>query len=341
MATKDLRFPTYIDLASRLGPDNKVESTIIELLAQTNQTLEDMVTIEGNLPTGHKTTIRTGLPSATWRLLNYGVQPSKSTTTQVTDECGMLEAYAEVDKDLVKLNGNTAAFRLSEDRAFLEKMNQEMATAMFYGNRQVDPAKFNGLAPRYAAGYTDRWANRDKIGSNIVPVVAGASGNDQTSIWLVVWGENTTHGTYPKGSTLGLSHQDLGEVTLEDDAKGKYQGFRTHYKWDLGMVVRDWRYNVRVCNIDLGTITADPTTGNLFDALDDAITLIPNLGLGRPVFYCNSRVEALLRKQLRRNVTGTLTMDQLTENRSVVRYNGIPFKRSDAILNTESPVVFS
>jgi len=332
---------TYLDLASRLDPNNKVSATIIELLAQSNQILEDMITVEGNLLTGHKTTVRTGLPSATWRLLNYGVQPSKSTTTQVTDECGMLEAYAEVDKDLVKLNGNKEAFRLSEDRAFLEKMNQEMATAVFYGNRSVTPEKFNGLAPRFAAGYTDRWSNRDKIGSNIIPVVAGASGNDQTSIWLVVWGENTVHATYPKGSAAGIQHQDLGEQTLEDAAGGKYQGFRTHYKWDMGLVVRDWRYVVRIANVDLGTITADPTTGNLFDALDDAITLIPNLGMGRPTFYCNSRVEALLRKQLRRNVSGTLTMDQLTENRSVVRFNGIPFKRSDAILGTESPVVFS
>lgn len=64
--------------------------------------------VEGNLPTGHKTTIRSGLPSATWRLLNYGVQPSKSTTVQVTDSVGMLETYAEVDKSLADLNGNTA-----------------------------------------------------------------------------------------------------------------------------------------------------------------------------------------------------------------------------------------
>lgn len=341
MAVKDTRNPTYLDIASRLGPDYKVESAIVELLAETNQLLEDMVVIEGNLPTGHKTTVRTGLPNATWRLLNYGVQPSKSTTTQVIDECGMLEAYAEVDKDLVKLNGNTAAFRLSEDRAFLEKMNQEMSKAFIYGNRSVDPAKINGIAPRYAAGYTDRWAHRDEIGSNIVPVVSTASGNDQTSIYLVYWGENTVHATYPKGSKLGIEHQDLGEVTLQDAAGGRYQGFRTHYKWDNGLIVRDWRYIVRICNIDWAVITADPSTGDLIDALDDACTLIPTPGLGKPAFYCNSRIESLLRKQVRRNVSGTLTMDQLTENRAVVRYSGIPFRRNDEILNTESPVVFS
>jgi hypothetical protein len=46
--------------------------------------------------------------------LNYGVASSKSRTAQVTDSCGMLEAYAEIDKALADLNGNSAAFRLSE-----------------------------------------------------------------------------------------------------------------------------------------------------------------------------------------------------------------------------------
>ena len=82
--------PTLMDFARREDADGKI-STIVELLAQSNEILEDMTFVEGNLPTGHKTTIRTGLPSATWRLLNYGVQPSKSTTRQVTDSCGMLK----------------------------------------------------------------------------------------------------------------------------------------------------------------------------------------------------------------------------------------------------------
>lgn len=341
MAQKDIRNPTYLDFASRLDPDFKVASTIVEMCAETNQMIEDAVVIEGNLPTGHKTTVRTGLPEVAWRLLNYGVQPSKSTTKQIVDDCGMLEAYAEVDKDLAKINGNTAAFRLSEDRPFLEAMNQAMGHAVIYGNRNVDPEKITGVAPRYRAGFTDRWAHQDEIGSNIRAVCAGAAGNDQTSIWLITWGENTTHMTYPKGSKLGIEQQDLGEVTLTDADGGRYQGYRTHYKWDMGLIVRDWRYNVRLCNIDLSAISADPTSGDLLDALDDACAYIPHMGLGRPVFYCNRRVEALLRKQVRKQVSGTLTMDQLTANRSVVRYSGIPFKTCDAILNTESPVVFS
>lgn len=331
---------TYLDLASRLGPDNKV-SRIIELLAKTNQVLEDMVVVEGNLPTGHKTTVRTGLPTATWRLLNYGVQPSKSTTAQVTDECGMLESYAEVDKDLAKLNGNTEAFRLSEDRAFLEAMNQQMAQTLIYGNRQVTPERFNGFAPRYARGYANPDANEDKIGYNLVPVAASPSGDDQTSIFLVVWGENTVHGTFPKGSQAGFTHNNLGEQTKTLADGSMLQVLRSHYKWDMGLVVRDWRYVVRICNIDLSSVTADPTTGSLFDALDEALTRIPSLSMGRAAFYCNKKVEGLLKKQARKLTSNTLTVEQLTENRAIVRFDGIPFKRCDGILNTESPVLFN
>jgi len=50
------------------------------------------------------------------------VVPVKSTSNQIVETCGMLEAYSEIDKDLAMLNGNTADFRLSEDTAIIEGM---------------------------------------------------------------------------------------------------------------------------------------------------------------------------------------------------------------------------
>src|SRR6185312_2885088 len=139
---------TYADWAKRTDSDGKI-ATIVNILSQQNEILVDMLVIEANGPTSHKTTIRTGLPQATWRLLNYGVANAKSTTAQSTDTIGMLETYSVVDKDLADLNGNTAEFRLSEDLGFLEGMNQQMAGTLFYGNTGVTPEKFMGLAPRY------------------------------------------------------------------------------------------------------------------------------------------------------------------------------------------------
>ena len=99
MATLGTTAVTYADWAKRLDDGYKV-ATIVELLSQTNEALLDMLVEEGNLPTGHKTTVRTGLPQATWRLLNYGVPNAKSTTAQVVDTCGNLETYSVIDNDI-------------------------------------------------------------------------------------------------------------------------------------------------------------------------------------------------------------------------------------------------
>ena len=143
MATIGSQALTYADWARRMDDGYKV-ARIIELLSQTNEILEDMMVVEGNLPTGHKTTVRTGLPQATWRLLNQGVPNAKSTTAQIQDTCGNLETYSVIDKDIADLNGNTQEFRLSEVRAFLEGMSQQVASTLIYGNQFINPERFTG-----------------------------------------------------------------------------------------------------------------------------------------------------------------------------------------------------
>jgi len=329
MATLGTNVATLADFAKRLDPNGKVD-VIVEMLSETNEVLDDMLFVEGNLPTGHKTTIRSGLPSATWRKLNYGVQPSKSETVQVTDTCGMLEAYAEVDKMLADLNGNTAAFRLSEDQAFLESMNQSMASGLFYNDTDVDPEKFMGLGPRF----DDLSAEN---GANIIS--AGGSGSDNHSIWLVAWGANTVHGIFPKGSKAGFQHQDLGEVTLEDANNGKYQGYRTHYKWDIGLCVRDWRYVVRIANIDSSDLTKDASAGaDLIDLMVQAVEMLPSQSLGRPVFYCNRTIRSFLRRQITNKDNVRLSLDEVA-GKKVVTFDGIPVRRCDGLLNgTEATI---
>src|SRR6056297_1670708 len=149
MATLASNALTLADWAKRLDPDGKVPA-IVELLSQSNEILDDMLFVEGNLPTGHRTNVRTGLPSVAWKLINQGVTPSKSTTAQIDEAVGIMEAWCEVDVDLAMLNGNTSSFRLSEAQAFIEAMNQEMAETVFYGNSSTAPEEFTGFAPRYS-----------------------------------------------------------------------------------------------------------------------------------------------------------------------------------------------
>jgi len=276
MAVKSTTALTLADWGKRKDPDGKI-AVITELLSQTNVILQDMPFVEGNLPTGHRTTVRSGLPQATWRLLNYGVQPSKSTTVQITDACGMLETYSQVDKSLADLNGNTNEFRMSEDRAFLEAMNQSMASTIFYGDTSVSPSQFMGLSSRYSSLSAGN-------AQNIID--AGGTGTDNSSIWLVVWGENTVHGIFPKGQKAGLQTQDLGEQTLFDASGGMYQGYRSHYKWDNGLSLRDWRYVVRIANVDISDLDAT-TPIDIVKLMIKALHRIPNRGMGKPVFYMN------------------------------------------------------
>lgn len=331
-ATLAVTHPTLLDVAKRMDPNGNIDM-IAEMLAQMNPVLDDMVFLEGNLPTGHRSTIRTGLPIPTWRKLYGGVQPTKSTTAQVTDSCGMLEAYAEIDKALAELNGNQAAWRLSEDRAHIEGMSQELAQTLFYGNETTEPEAFTGFGPRF----NDQAAEN---GGNILTSAATPDATDNTSIWLVVWSPNTAHGIYPKGSKAGLTIEDKGQVTAEsiDGSNGRAEIYRTHYRWDCGLTVRDWRYVVRV-QVDQEDLTKAAATGpDLVDLLQQATVLIPNLGAGRPAFYCNRTVLSFLKRQMtNKMVNSTLTMEQLN-GKWTPMFEGIPIRRCDAITNTEAGI---
>lgn len=332
MATLGANVLTLADWAKRLDPEGKVPS-IVELLSQTNELLADMLWQEGNLPTGHRTTVRTGLPSVAWRLLNQGVQPSKSTTAQIDEQCGMLEAWSEVDKDLAMLNGNTAAFRLSEAQAFIEAMNQEFCSTLFYGNSGLAPEEFTGLSIRYS----DPLATN---GQNVID--AGGSGSDNSSIWLISWGAQTVHGIFPKGSKAGLIHEDLGEVTVETSAGiagTRLRAYQDHWQWKCGLALKDWRYAVRIGSIDISNLVAKSSAADLIELMIKAIHRLPSMGIGKPVFYMNRTVFQMLDIQRRDDViSGGGLIYKDVDGQLIPTFRGIPIRKVDALLENETAV---
>jgi len=332
MATLGTGNLTLADWATRLDPDGKVP-TIVELLKQSNEVLDDMTFVEGNLPTGHRTTVRTGLPAVAWRLLNQGVTPSKSTTAQIDEQAGMLEAWSEVDIDLLKLNGNTSSFRLSEARAFIEAMNQEFTQTLFYGNGGLAPEEFTGLSVRYATT-SGSPANADNI------IKGGGSGSDNTSIWLVAWGDETISGIFPKGSQAGLQHDDYGEVTVEMTAGlpgSRMRAMQERWQWKAGIALKDWRYVVRIPNLDISDLAA-ANVKTIINAMEQAVETIPNR-LGKPVFYMNRYIRRRLRTEVRESVGsgGGLTFENY-EGKRVMMFGDIPIRVVDQLLNTEALV---
>lgn len=338
MATLSNTLLTLADWAKRLDPDGKT-ATIIELLMQTNEILTDMTFKEGNLPTGEQTTIRTGLPDVFYRMMNQGTPTSKSLTAHITENTAMLEARSHVDVDEAALNGNVNAYRLSEAMAFLEAMNQQMAETLFFGDASK-PEEFVGFTPRYS----DLSAtNSDNI------LDAGGTGSDNSSVWLIGWSERTVSGLFPKGSKAGMDHQDLGVDDVDDDVGNPFRAHRDLWKWKNGLLIKDWRYAVRVANIDISELISqsgsqDPTAATaLIKMLSRAIDRIPSTANVKLSFYANRTVLSNLRIAALDKSQNALAvqpaLNQFGDTIFTTTFNSIPIRLVDRLIETEARVV--
>lgn len=341
---------TLADWGRRVDPQGKIDD-IAEVLSQCNQIFDDMLWREGNLPTGHKSTIRTGLPKGTWRMLYQGVPFTKSTTAQITEGVGMLEAYSRVDRKLAELDGDVAAFRLSEDDAHLEGLSQQMATTLFYGNASVNPQQFTGLAPRFNTVSTANAQNAVNV------IDAGGTLSSNTSIWLCGWGEQTGFGLFPKGAKAGLTFEDKGDIRPGFDANAnEFEAYTSYFRWEAGLCIRDWRFFVRICNIDVTTAgLAGTNAPDLFALMSKAVVRLPTLNKRasaitqtdapdetapgiRPAFYCNRTVREFLDIQAIRDKNVLLTPKEYA-GEPVTEFRGIPIRVCDCLVNTEARIV--
>ena len=339
-----------LDWAKRTDPDG-TSPIIANLLSQTNAILQDATYVQGNLPTGHRVTISTGLPTVYYRALNEGIPTSKATTAQVDESCSILEARSEVDIDLAMLNGNSAEFRMGEARMFIEAMNQKMASGMFYGNPASDPKEFLGLAPRYSSLSAGNSQN--------VLSASTETGSSKTSAWLVCWSDQTVFCPFPKGSNAGLLQEDLGRQTSFDapahssGATGtRMEVMAERFQWKSGLVVKDWRYAVRIANIEtdggtdsitiLDTKMAHGQITNILHLMAQAVARIPNTSMGRTVFYMNRTVfTGLMRTALEKSSSALSITEAATQfgtNQNMLSFLGVPIRQVDALLNTEAVV---
>lgn len=344
-----MAFLSLMDAARRMDPDGEID-TIAELLSQTNEFFQDMTWTESNLDTGHKSTVRTGLPQGTWRLAYAGVPYARSTTAQITDGIGYLAAYSQIDKRVAELGGKIAQIRMTEDSAFLEGMSQQMATTFFYGNSGSVPSQFTGFAPRYSTISTATAQNAQNV------LNAGGTGSSNTSIWMVGWGDMTSFGIYPKGSKAGLIFEDRGDIVPGyDAAQNPFPAYTSYFEWNAGLVTRDWRYNVRIANIDTTSGAQGlfgTTPPDLFYLMSKAVVRFPTLtkrasgitetdapdepapGIN-PAFYTNRTGRESLDIQAIRDKNVLLKPTEYA-GAPVIEFRGVPIRVCDTILSTEA-----
>jgi hypothetical protein len=331
MATLTATNPTLLDVLQAVDGNGDV-LPVGEMLNQTNEMLDDMTMLEANQITGHTSVIRTGIPEPTFRKLYGGIQPSKTTRAQITDTVGMLENLSEVDADLADMAASAQSFMLSEARGIVEGFNQKTSRYIFSGNEATEPEAFTGFGPRFNSTSAEN-------GENII--LGGGSGSDNTSVWLVVWSPETTFGFYPKGSKAGLRRQFMGRVFSEniDGSNGKGFVYREHFKWDLGLCVKNWQYIVRVANIDRSDLTKNAASGaDLIDLMTQALDIPPSLNIGRAAFYCNRSIKSFLRRQLVNKVANSTLSIETVAGKRVLMFGEVPVRRCDQILNTEATI---
>lgn len=344
MALLDTTRLTLADNAKMEDPTGKI-AVIANLLSQTNEILTDCVFVKANGKSFHRVNINVGLPEVYWTQVNVGTPPSKAQYATVDEGIGMLEARTETDIRAAALSGNINRYRMQQSVAHLEAMNQEMATCMFYGDTGVTSAAFLGLAGRYSALTS---------AGNSANVISGGnpgSSDDTMSIWLVGWGPETVYCTYPEGSTSGLQHRNLGEQTAYFDDGTRMQVYADLYNWSNGLVVKDWRYAVRIANLEtaeLTTLTATqaPTGstsyGNVLHSMVQAVARIPNLSMCRPAFYMNRTAHTAMMRIAMEKSSSVLRIveaaSQFGTPRDYLSFMGIPIRRCDALLTTETPI---
>lgn len=341
MATLGATVPTLADLNSVTDPNGRI-ATPIEMLATSNDWIGDIYVEEGNLPTGHRTTVWTTLPTTSSRQLNEGVTPGKGTTDQFTDGAAILENYMVIDSALLKMAPDPTAYRLMQRRMFMESFAQKVTTLSFAGNAITTPSDYTGLGPRYALTTA---AN----GSNIL--LAGGAGADFASMYFVGHGPQGVAHIYPKGGAAGLQTQDLGERPWQTSVTlgGATSALLAHvewYKWSLGLSVRDWRTVVRIANIDVseaqGLSGAQELTDYgtfLLNLMIKATYKVPTTSKNslRYAYYCNRSIAYALHIMALQKSFGNLTVDNV-DGKAVTMFCGYPVRVVDQLGIAEAAV---
>jgi hypothetical protein len=338
MAVQASGVPTLLDTLAEIDPTGKPYK-IAEVLTRTEEILEDIPWVQGNTITGHKDAVRTSLPEPSFRAINEGVPRTKSGSTTIEETCALLEDFSQVDRELALLAGDVNTYRLRQAKPHMQGMAHKMARSIFYANAATNPKEFTGLAPRFNTLNTTTSQAAGQI------IDAGGTGSDLRSIWLVGWSDETVFGLYPKNTPGGLSHEDMtgnaNGKTLYDASGNPYVGYEDHWVWRCGLMVKDWRYVVRIANIDVSAITVDAATGpDIQDLMIQAAELMEDSTNVRAAWYVPREIRSLFRRQIQNKANANLSWGDPSSisGRKVLQFDEMPVRRVDALNTAEAEI---
>lgn len=342
MATKGIYFITYRDLMAGRKGDKTFDQEIVELLAEQNPILDDIPIVEANDGSSSKTTIRTGLPTASWTEFYEGVQASKGSKQQIRNTAGHVMTRLEIDAELYEIAPDKNAVIMDEIEQHSEAMMQAVADCLFYGKITTEPKGFNGLIKFYAthgaAASTD-----DTVSSHYVWNAKSTTDTSTAalrSIFLCGWGQKSMRCFYPQGSASGgLKRGELKkvDVTNPDATTKTYEAMRQYMHWYIGLDVRDYRYGGRIANIQADKMFGTSNLPDYVEILRRAVTRVRSEGV-RQAWYMDKLVwEAVTIWLSRKTMSNAVTYGDI-EARKPPTLFGIPVRLCDALNSNETEV---
>lgn len=320
---------TLLDHAMRTS--NKGTQAFVNMLSQDNP-LEDIIYKEGNESDGETVKIQNGLPKVYYKRFNKGVPPSKSTYTEQKFKTYRLVGATVTDAELARKGGKINQLREQDKLGQIEAMQQKFASNLFYGDELADMDACDGLNKYYATVNPSQGAAARNV------IDAGGTGSDNASIYLVTWGLHSCYGIYDKGTTLGINHKDYGE-TMEKQPDGtELAVFKDMTTFCTGLVMKDWRYSGRICNIDRSNLDGG-SGASIFTLLTKLMHTVKSSSSGRRVLYMDDTILSSLDLQAQTlvNSGGGITYANV-DGKQVMDYRGIPIRKMDCLRVNEQRV---
>lgn len=338
---------TYTEWALRRDPTGRL-SVLVNMLSKANEILDDMLAVECQSGNSFEYTQVVRLPTPALRQYNAGVPRTFAGVGKLMTTCEEYGDWVVMDSSLARLGGNLAELRTSETMIHAESLSQSVASDLFYGNRATNVNQFTGLANIYNTVNTATSA----IAGNVID--GQGTGSDNCSLWLIYWSPKQIHTIFPQGLPTGVQMKDFGELPVMDSNNNEFPGYRTWLQWNIGLAVHDWRYGVRMCNIDVSDL-AGATPANIINGMVRMVNRTPTqpagvgpvqnsdsvpdrLETGRAAFYCDRTLRTWLDIQAL-NKTNNFLQNYNWDGKVVTAFRGIPIRTVDALLDTESRVV--
>lgn len=265
------------------GRDSKGDFVhkVVDLCAETNDFSKYAPIIQANHDKVLETTIRTSDAMPDWTAYYKPVKAAKGSKSMFKVTAATLASKIEVDARLYKNSPDKDAVILDETKSNIRGFNKKMGSQFIYGLLEDDPLGFNGLFKHYTEfGGVTHTDTEDPAHYVINAHKSGESKAALRSIALIGFGTDATTLFHPQHSeSAGIEVGDMKDVDIDSD-EGSYTVKRRYLYWNLGLAVRNFKTNGRLCNIPIDALLTQAETGGA-DFRERAKVLINKLRLLR------------------------------------------------------------